>query len=69
MIVGSTSRLDINTVQMCSSGNAAVGSTLYVDVIVGDTELMSFCSNDEITNNSKDQFLLWNNVGEQTLFD
>ena len=33
MLDGSTSRLNINTVQTCS-GNAAVWSTLYVDVII-----------------------------------
>ena len=33
MLEGSTSRLNINTVQKCS-GNAAVWSTLYVEVII-----------------------------------
>ena len=35
----------------------------------GSMELMSLGSKDEMSYNSKDQFLLWNNVGEQTLFD
>ena len=34
----------------------------------GGTELMSLGSNDAMTNNLKNQFPLWNNVGEQTLF-
>ena len=42
MLEGSISRFDINAFQMCS-GNAAVWSTLYVDVII-DVFLLFPCT-------------------------